>query len=151
MNQRPDVEVDHFHLAVEHRRGERPATAEASIVDQEVDLLAIGAKAFGDGCWRTLVGQVRRDARDMHAVSRGQLGRQLFQPIAPPRHQHQVMAVLGRKSCQLTPDPSRSATVPYQIFDGSTQVGTVLVDNAALVVNTDLSAVPSLPVIGPCR
>jgi hypothetical protein len=39
LNQRSDVEVDHLHFAIEDRLGERPATAKAGVVDQEVDAL----------------------------------------------------------------------------------------------------------------
>ena len=81
--------------------------AEPGVVDEDLDRSAPLLRLREDAGGGVRQGQVRAEDFGGDAVAIRQLVRERFQPLAPPRHQHDVPAVFRSEPGELAADAAR--------------------------------------------
>ena len=90
-----DEDAQHPLLVLDVAGDEAAVDREAGVVDEQVDRpVAVGQPGL-DGAAARVVGEVRRQRLDLHAVRRAQLGCQLLQALRVARDEDEVVAVGG--------------------------------------------------------
>ena len=102
--ERPDVELDLVALPVDVELVERPARAEAGVVDDQVD----GIGGIGDACGDEILASPRAEVGGEH-LDAVELAGERLQPIDAPGHDDDRHSGRGELACQLLADPAGRA------------------------------------------
>ena len=104
LDQRAAIEVDHLPLALAVQLGETAGQAEAGVVDQQLDMFAVGGEVGHQPVGRAGQAQIRSDRAGI-----AKLGRQRVEPILAAGDEHQPLALGRQLPGEIDAQPGRGA------------------------------------------
>ncbi len=104
LDQRPAIKVDHLPLPLAVQLCKTAGKAEAGIVDQQLDMFAMGGEVGHQPVGGARQAQVRSDRAGI-----AELGRQRVDPILAAGDEHQPLALGRQLPSEIDAQPGRSA------------------------------------------